>query len=348
MPSHLVKPLGNLAVEAEDTNATGTHVSGVDREQSGVGFRHVQESVQTYTSPSGIICEHTGALTQVSAKANKDGFVRATILGDVPKFRPFVICPRSPRSAEQEGWRRTSLGRTRKYGIIYMLTHIASGKRYVGLSKCSFRRRMQGHKSKAKQMASSGGCRKLNAAINKYGWNAFRKEVIYCNIPMKFLPHMERIAINLYQSRHPNGYNLTDGGEISPMLDPAVRERARHVMQSVEVREKRAKAFKSESFLKKVSNASLSTWKNRTPEERAQVALHMANVQRSKFLKKRELKMASMSYKDAKSYWKNLRRKGIEHAKRHLRLYPDRYIGRDPVAEVMEWWGETFDTRRRE
>lgn len=299
-------------------------------------------------------------MTEVSAKVirigpesrcsvfHKDGVVYATILGNAPRSRPSEACQRSLRSAEQEGWRRTSLGRTRKYGIIYMFTHIASGKRYVGLSKCSFRRRMQGHKAKAKQMSSSGGCRKLNAAINKYGWNAFHREVIYCNVPMKFLPHMERIAINLYQSRHPNGYNLTDGGEVSPMLDPVIRERAQTVMQSAEVREKRAKVFKSESFLKKVSKASLTVWKSRTPEERARVAQHMANVQRSKFLKKRELKMASMSYKDAKAYWNGLKYRGIEHAKRHLRLYPDRYIGRDPVAEVMEWWGETFDTRRRE
>ena len=57
-----------------------------------------------YTRPSGIICEHTGAMTQMSAKVirigkedecavfEKGGFVYATILGDVPKSRPFVIC----------------------------------------------------------------------------------------------------------------------------------------------------------------------------------------------------------------------------------------------------------------
>jgi len=57
-----------------------------------------------YTRPSGIICERTSPMTEVSAKVirigpesrcsvfHKDGVVYATILGNAPRFRPSEAC----------------------------------------------------------------------------------------------------------------------------------------------------------------------------------------------------------------------------------------------------------------
>ena len=235
----------------------------------------------------------------------------------------------------------------RSYGIIYKITHVHSGKAYVGLTLASFRRRMQGHKSKAIQMGTSGGCRALNAAISKHGWDAFRKDVLYSMVPREFLAGMEIMAIAQHGSLYPNGYNLRQGGDMSPMLDPLVKEHARHVMQSREVKEKRAKVFAGDKFLGRVSKASRDAWTGYSSEERNKRAAKMAEASRKGWVQKREAKMAAMRPSDAKAYWQSLRCKGLERARRQLRMHPERYIGRDPVAEVMNWWGESFEARRR-
>jgi hypothetical protein len=207
---------------------------------------------------------------------------------------------------------------------------------------------MQGHKSKAKKHGKRGGCRKLNAAIAKHGWEAFRKEVMYASVPREVLPQMEVIAIEMYQTLYPKGYNLRIGGETSPMLDPLVQKRAREVMNSKEVREKREKVFAGSPFLKRVSEGSREAWNGYSVEDRNKRAAKMAAASRKGWIEKREAKMASMTPAKARSYWLSLRQKGIDRAKLHLKKYPERYVGRDPIAELMAWWGESFDTRRRE
>lgn len=281
---------------------------------------------------------------------NFNGDVYATFLGSgaPTRSRPFEDGRHSPKSAEHEGWRRSSRASNRKCGIVYKITHIDSGTAYIGLSMVSFKRRMQGHKSKAKQLGSKGGCRKLNAAIVKHGWNAFKKEVIYAAVPKNILPTMEVLCIAEHGTLHPNGYNLTVGGELSPMSNPDVQERARVVMQSDHVKAKREKVFSSKEFKDKVGSASKSIWDERSAEERAQVSKHMADTQRMKHLITREAKIASMTTKNARKFWRQGKLRTMGRAKRLLKQHPDRYIGRDPIAEVHAWWGMTFETRRRE
>lgn len=236
----------------------------------------------------------------------------------------------------------------RTHGLIYKITNCKNGKAYVGLSLVSFKKRMQGHKSKALSGKTTMGCRALNAAIRKYGWESFHKKVLLPMVPRAELPQWEQRMIATHGTIAPKGYNLTPGGETSPMLHPEVQKRAREVMQSATVVAKRKRAFSSESFLTKVSKESKAAWNGYSVDDRNTRAQRMAAAARNGWIEKREAKMKTMTPLKAKSYWNQLKNRGLNYAIRHLRNHPERYIGRDPIAEVKEWWGPSFEERRRE
>jgi group I intron endonuclease len=230
-----------------------------------------------------------------------------------------------------------------------MITNLKNGKAYIGLSTKTFRYRMNGHKNKAKQFTNKPekGCRALNAAIRKYGWLSFKKEVMYAGVPRHLLPAMETVMIRLYNTKAPNGYNLTWGGEESPMSDPDVQARAREVMNSTEVKNKRAKVFSGEQFLTRVSEASSSAWNGYTPERRAERADKMATAARDGWIPKREAKMAQMTDNKARRFWRISKRDSLSTMRRKVAKNPDRYEGRDPIGDLERWWGPSFDERNR-
>jgi len=251
--------------------------------------------------------------------------------------------------AQTEGHTRKQAHEDRGFGCIYKITHRKSGKGYVGMTKLRFRQRMLGHRNKANQTPRTGnaGCRKLNNAIRKYGWDAFDAKVLYAEVPTAMLPHMEIMAIAQHGTLSPHGYNLTPGGEISPMLNPIVRARAREVMQSTEVVAKREKVFSSKAFKEKVGKESSAVWAGYTAEDRNARAEQMAAASRRGWVEKREAKMAGMTPRKAKAYWVAGKKRGVERAGRHLLNHPERYVGRNPIAEVEEWWGPSFEERRK-
>ena len=93
--------------------------------------------------------------------------------------------------------------------VIYKITS-PSGKGYIGQTV-----RLTQRKSKHK-MAKFSGCVAINAAIKKYGWSSMRFEVIVDNPPEKELNSLEIALIKEHKTRAPNGYNLTDGGDVNP------------------------------------------------------------------------------------------------------------------------------------
>jgi len=244
------------------------------------------------------------------------------------------------QTAELEGHTRKQAHEDRGYGCIYKITRRATGKAYVGLTTRRFRQRINGHRNKADRplhkIKKDKGCRKLHYAIRKYGWDAFDAKVLYAEVPTVMLPVMEIMAISQHGTLTPGGYNLTPGGETSPMLNPIVRARARKVMQSEEVVAKREKVFSSEAFKAKVGKEAKAVWGGYTAEERNARAEHMAAASRRGWVEKREAKMAGMTPRKAKAYWQGLRNKGLERARRMLLNHPERYVGRNPIAEVEE------------
>lgn len=53
----------------------------------------------------------------------------------------------------------------------------------------------------------------IHNAIRKYGWDNFKVEKIIVNVPEEDLNNLERAYIAVENTKAPNGYNLTDGGE---------------------------------------------------------------------------------------------------------------------------------------
>lgn len=83
-----------------------------------------------------------------------------------------------------------------------------NGKKYIGITK---------QNPPERRWRNGGAGYKqgyLKNAINKYGWDNFDHEILLDNIPsLKEANHYERFYIKEYNTKYPNGYNLTDGGD---------------------------------------------------------------------------------------------------------------------------------------
>ena len=93
--------------------------------------------------------------------------------------------------------------------VIYVLTS-PSGKRYVGQTS-NFKKRMRRHELARRNMA-------IHAAIRKYGWENFEKEIVSDNVPAEDVDYFEKRWIQHLNTLAPNGYNLNGGGNGSKIV----------------------------------------------------------------------------------------------------------------------------------
>lgn len=157
---------------------------------------------------------------------------------------------------------------------VYCHTHIESGRRYVGLTSQTVKKRWNQHVTKSK--SSKGGRWHFPNAIRKYGKNAFSHEVLAICDSLEEANEIEREKIEEFQTRDPRfGFNLAHGGEHKPHLiknnpwnDPAYGQRVsmslkktlsdpahklKQSVASIEVHSRR-------EVKKKLSDASLAMW----------------------------------------------------------------------------------------
>ncbi len=106
-------------------------------------------------------------------------------------------------------------------GVIYVITCLVNGKQYVGQTRQSLKMRIDQHKR-----GSRRGRPGIDAAIAKYGWSdeTFKVEVLEV-CPVEMLNEREIFWIATLNSKTPNGYNLTDGGDGG--LNPSEETRAK-------------------------------------------------------------------------------------------------------------------------
>jgi group I intron endonuclease len=90
----------------------------------------------------------------------------------------------------------------------YIITNKQNGKAYVGITTRKIARRWYEHC----YVGNSCG-QLLNKAINKYGIDAFEIQVVASAKTIPDLKELEKQLIVQYQTKVPNGYNLTDGGD---------------------------------------------------------------------------------------------------------------------------------------
>ena len=90
-------------------------------------------------------------------------------------------------------------------GLIYKITHVASGKCYIGQTAGDLDIRIRSH-------FTGHGNVYLYYAVQKYGQDAFVHEVLE-HVPIHELSKREMYYIAHFNSVKPHGYNLTTGGE---------------------------------------------------------------------------------------------------------------------------------------
>ena len=106
-----------------------------------------------------------------------------------------------------------------KMGIIYLITNLLNGKKYVGQTRQTFKRRMTEHKRDSNRNRPG-----IETAIKKYGWENFKAEIIE-TCPVELLNEREIFWIAELNSKYPIGYNLTDGGDGGRGFSPSAETR---------------------------------------------------------------------------------------------------------------------------
>lgn len=113
--------------------------------------------------------------------------------------------------------------------IIYSITHRESGKRYIGQTSKSLKRRRELHRNYAKRKSQDA----IHRAIRKHGEDAFEWRVeAHCG-SKEHLNSMERFFIALFETKGLRGYNMTSGGVGTP--DHAVSVAARRKMSMANI-----------------------------------------------------------------------------------------------------------------
>jgi len=127
--------------------------------------------------------------------------------------------------------------------IVYKIQNKINGKIYIGMTKYSLDGRVVNHLQNKSHIGS---------ALRKYGLQSFDISVIDTAEDRETLADKEMFWISFYDSKVPNGYNLTAGGE--GCFDPS--EETRKKMR--EKAQKRLKRPTSKETRKKISVARMN------------------------------------------------------------------------------------------
>lgn len=91
-------------------------------------------------------------------------------------------------------------------GFIYCHTNKLNGKRYIGQTKRSVKKRWEGKEESYKTSSY------FYSALKKYGWNGFEHEIL-AEVSIDELDDLEKFYISKYKTNDSDyGYNLQSGG----------------------------------------------------------------------------------------------------------------------------------------
>ena len=89
---------------------------------------------------------------------------------------------------------------------VYIHINKINGKKYVGITSQNPEKRW-----------GTNGCKYRKGyfrnAINKYGWNSFQHDIVATNLCETDAKIIEKKLIEVLNTKAPNGYNLTLGGD---------------------------------------------------------------------------------------------------------------------------------------
>lgn len=101
-------------------------------------------------------------------------------------------------------------------GTIYLISNSENDKVYIGKTIRSLQTRWREHLKDAHNPDKN--CNKLYRAMNKYGMDKFKIQILEDNIPNDIIGLKEQEYIQQYDSYY-NGYNCTFGGEGESSVD---------------------------------------------------------------------------------------------------------------------------------
>jgi group I intron endonuclease len=111
----------------------------------------------------------------------------------------------------------------------YLVICLPSGRKYIGITSCSIRRRWNQHLSSARNRTYNGA---LLAAITKYGAENFTIEHLCSARSWEDLCTVESILIEQWGTLAPSGYNLCTGGDgrygFKPSRESIEKSAAKH------------------------------------------------------------------------------------------------------------------------
>lgn len=155
---------------------------------------------------------------------------------------------------------------------IYLITNKVNGKQYVG---------QHHYDGEGMDASYKGSGVLLKQAYKKYGVENFTMEVIeYCSDAS--LDYLEVKYISDYNTKTPNGYNLTDGGGgcKGKTYTLEQKENMKKAQNRPEVKAKKSEwatgRVQSEDAKKKMSDKAKERYKN--PEKRKEIAEHLNRI----------------------------------------------------------------------
>ena len=160
----------------------------------------------------------------------------------------------------------SNLGGESQQGVIYKITNTLNGKPYVGKTKQKPEKRITQHKYDSRK-----GSLGIGAAIRKYDWENFSVEVLE-TCPVEKLNEREMFWIRELNSKSPNGYNLTDGGDTGSKISEESRAR-------MSVAKKGKPSKRKGKTLTEEHKAKISATKKGTPAHNK--GKHMSEAQKA-------------------------------------------------------------------
>lgn len=196
------------------------------------------------------------------------------------------------------------------YGVLYAIHHkntSLNSKAYIGRAACKTRPasyRIFGSRGHIKGSGKSKSL--IHDAIAKYGWENFDWHIIEL-LPEDMLDDAEYEAVCQHKTKHPNGYNIKDGGG-TPEIQPETIARIKEVRanwseeRKAEYASNMSKAFTDErkveqsirqtelwqtsEFRDRMEGKSKTWWSERTEDELKQ---HGQKTHEKRLSKKRKL-----------------------------------------------------------
>jgi group I intron endonuclease len=102
------------------------------------------------------------------------------------------------------------------FGLIYHIENILNGKIYVGQTTKSFEDKKKHYLKVSKKGGNTR--RPIVRAFRKYGFDNFKFSILKICSDKKDLCDSEKFYISKLNSTHPNGYNVTPGGEFGDTI----------------------------------------------------------------------------------------------------------------------------------